>query len=91
MRKIVPLAELRARKLHERMRKDLPPPNVTRWVASRKAAVVAAVDSGAITEDEVCARYDLSAEELALWRDSFAKHGPHALLVTKLKHFRNTP
>lgn len=90
MRNIVPFVERRDRKMLERIRKELPPSNTSRWVASRKAAVVAAVDSGAITEDEVCARYDLSAEELSLWRDSFARHGPHALLVTKLKHFRNT-
>lgn len=72
-----------------RMRADLPPANTERWVASRKAAVVAAVDAGAISETEVCARYGLSEEELNLWRDSVARHGAAALLVTKLQHFRN--
>lgn len=90
MRNVVPFAERRDRKLHERMRDDLPPPGVGRWVASRKAAVVAAVDAGAISEAEVCARYDLSVEELSFWRDSLARHGSHALLATRLKQFRNT-
>ena len=43
---------------------DLPPPNTTRWVARRKAAVVAAVRSGRITMEEALRRYQLTEEEL---------------------------
>ena len=39
---------------------DLPPPNTKRWVARRKAAVVAAVRSGRITMDEALRRYQLT-------------------------------
>jgi hypothetical protein len=39
---------------------DLPPPNTMRWVARRKAAVVAAVRSGKITMEEALRRYQLS-------------------------------
>lgn len=90
MQKIVPFAERRDERDLQRLREALPPPETTRWVASRKAAVVAAVEAGALTEAEALRRYELSAEELTLWRASFARHGAPALLVTKLKHFRNT-
>ncbi len=90
MQKIVPFHERRDEKQLQQMRADLPPADTRRWVASRKAAVVAAVEAGAITETEVMRRYDLSLEELNLWRDSLSRHGPNALLVTKLQHFRNT-
>ena len=34
------------------MSDDLPPPNTTRWVVRRKAAVIAAVHAGRITLEE---------------------------------------
>ena len=45
-------------------RSDLPPANTKRWVARRKAAVVAAVDYGLIEPTEACTIYRLSEEEL---------------------------
>jgi hypothetical protein len=36
---------------------ELPPQNTRRWVARRKAAVVAAVTNGVITIEEACRRY----------------------------------
>ena len=44
---------------------DLPAPGTTRWVVRRKAEVVAAVNGGLLTVNEVCDRYDLSLEEFA--------------------------
>jgi hypothetical protein len=41
-------------------RADLPDPQTRRWVASRKAAVVRAVDHGLITEAEARETWDLS-------------------------------
>lgn len=41
----------RARR-EEQLRAGLPPANTTRWVASRKAAVVAAVNAGVINRSE---------------------------------------
>ena len=38
------------------MSDDLPPPNTTRWVVRRKAAVVAAVRGGRITLEEALSR-----------------------------------
>lgn len=45
----------------------LPAPNTRRWVARRKAEVVAAVHGGLLTIEEACDRYRLELEELAGW------------------------
>jgi transposase-like protein len=64
---------------------DLPPVNTNRWVARRKAAVVAALSSGAITMEEVCRRYALSEEELLTWQRAFEAHGLSGLRATRLR------
>jgi hypothetical protein len=69
-------------------RADLPAKTTTRWVASRKAAVVHAVDSGLITSDEALSSYGLSDEELESWRRAVANHGVGALKATALQQFR---
>jgi hypothetical protein len=69
-------------------RSDLPPARTTRWVASRKAAVVRAVDHGLITEEEAIRTYKLSQEELDSWRDAVARWGEKALKATALQNFR---
>ncbi|MGB0498891.1 MAG: DUF1153 domain-containing protein [Rubricella sp.] len=69
-------------------RADLPPPDTTRWVARRKAAVVAAVEGGLLTRVEACERWDLSEEELDSWIEAVNRHGPGALRVTRLKTYR---
>jgi hypothetical protein len=67
---------------------ELPPPDTKRWVVRRKAAVVAAVKNGAITLDEVCRRYNLSAEEFLSWQEMIDKHGVRGLRVTRLQDYR---
>ena len=42
---------------------DLPPPNTKRWVARRKAEVVAAVRADLLTLKDACRRYSLSEDE----------------------------
>lgn len=69
-------------------RADLPDPRTRRWVASRKAAVVRAVDHGLISDVEAKATYSLSDEELQAWRDAVVKHGEAALKVTALQRYR---
>jgi hypothetical protein len=69
-------------------RSDLPPAGTTRWVASRKAAVVNAVDHGLIDADEAIRSYDLSEEELDCWRTALSLHGEKALKTTALQKFR---
>ncbi|MHA7886458.1 MULTISPECIES: CtrA inhibitor SciP [Roseicyclus] len=70
-------------------RADLPPPDTRRWVASRKAAVVQAVDAGLISPQEAVSRWDLSEEELDGWRAAAARHGFAALRATAIQHYRD--
>ena len=69
-------------------RSDLPPANTKRWVAHRKAIVVAAVDFVLIEPTEACSMYRLSDEELELWRAAVRKHGATALRVTAIQKYR---
>lgn len=69
-------------------RADLPPPDIRRWVASRKAVVVKAVIYGLIAESEALERYAISAEEFALWRSAVERHGDGALKVTAIRKYR---
>ncbi len=69
-------------------RADLPPPDTRRWVASRKAVVVKAVQYGLIGQTEALERYALSEEEFQLWRDAVEKHGEKALRVTTIQKYR---
>jgi transposase len=64
---------------------DLPPSNTNRWVARRKAAVLAALRSGALTMEEACGRYALSEEELRAWQRAFEAHGLSGLRATRLR------
>lgn len=69
-------------------RSDLPPVSTTRWVASRKAAVVKGVLAGLLTEDEACRLYKLSTEEYRGWESAIKNHGISALKSTRLKDYR---
>jgi hypothetical protein len=64
---------------------SLPPPDTTRWVARRKAQVVAAVQSGLLTLDEALTRYTLSLEEFTSWQRALYRHGLRGLQVTHLQ------
>ena len=68
---------------------DLPPPDTKRWVASRKAAVVAAVAQGLISETQACERYGLTVEELDSWRKALDSHGVGALRATRIQLYRS--
>jgi Protein of unknown function (DUF1153) len=61
---------------------DLPSPSTKRWVASRKAAVVAAVRDGRITMEEALCRYQLTEEEFLSWKRAFESHGIPGLRAT---------
>ncbi len=68
---------------------SLPPGNTTRWVARRKAEVVAAVDGGLITVDEVLRRYELSLEEFISWRRAMDRAGISGLRVASAQQNRD--
>ncbi|MFO1072300.1 MAG: DUF1153 domain-containing protein [Geminicoccaceae bacterium] len=67
---------------------DLPPPETRRWVARRKAQIVAAVRGGRLSFDEACRRYNISAEEFLSWERAIDRHGQAGLRVTRLQEFR---
>ena len=82
MNNVVELLSLRAPTVG-----DLPPPNTQRWVARRKAAVVAAVRNGTITMEEALRRYQLTEEEFFSWQRAFE---PMALRVCAPRASSNT-
>ncbi|MDQ2879072.1 MAG: DUF1153 domain-containing protein [Pseudomonadota bacterium] len=68
---------------------SLPPPETTRWVVRRKAEVVAAVNGGLLSVDEVCDRYNLTVEEFAGWQRAIDRSGMPGLRVTRIQHYRS--
>ena len=68
---------------------SLPPPGTTRWVVRRKAEVVAAVNGGLLSADEVCDRYNLSVEEFAGWQRAVDRSGMPGLRVTRIQHYKS--
>jgi hypothetical protein len=60
---------------------DLPKPDTRRWVARRKAEVVAAVQGGLITLEDACDRYRLTVEEYLSWRHAISEYGLVGLKV----------
>jgi transposase-like protein len=68
---------------------DLPPPGITRWVISRKAQVVAAVQAGSISLDDVCQRYSVSVEEFRSWQKLLERHGIYGLRSTRSQIYRD--
>lgn len=65
---------------------ELPPSNTVRWVVRRKAQVVAAVQDGLITLEEVCVRYALSVEEFLAWERGLKRHGVNGLRARVRQH-----
>ena len=68
---------------------DLPSPSTRRWVVRRKAEVVAAVNGGLLTIDEVLERYNLTLEEFASWQRAVDRSGMQGLRVTRIQHYRD--
>ncbi|WP_419816985.1 DUF1153 domain-containing protein [Glacieibacterium sp.] len=67
---------------------DLPPPDTRRWVARRKAQVLAAIQSGLIDRAEARQRYAISEEELRLWERAVDCAGVPGLRVTRVQIYR---
>lgn len=66
----------------------LPPVNTTRWVARRKAEVLAAIADGRLTRAAACARYNISEAELRLWERAVECAGVPGLRVTRVQIYR---
>ena len=69
---------------------DLPQPDAQRWVASRKAIVVAAVRSGLLSMSDACARYRLTTEEFLSWQTQVDRIGLKGLRATRVQDYRGT-
>lgn len=61
---------------------------IKRWVPRRKAEIVAAVHSGALSLEEACHRYMLTADEFASWEKSFERYGRPGLRITRIQDYR---
>ena len=68
---------------------DLPSPDAQRWVASRKAIVVAAVRGGLLVSD-ACARYRLTTEEFLSWQTQVDRNGLKGLRATRVQEYRGS-
>jgi hypothetical protein len=69
---------------------DLPDPNTKRWVARKKAVVVAAVRGGLLSLDDARTRYALTVEEYCAWERAIENFGLPGLQATRTKEFRPT-
>ncbi|EIZ81360.1 hypothetical protein WSK_0067 [Novosphingobium sp. Rr 2-17] len=83
-----PLAQPADPKDQARSHSTLPPANTSRWVVSRKAEVVAAIDEGLLTIAQACERYSLTLEELASWQRAVEREGIAGLRATRVQHYR---
>ena len=69
--------------------RDLPPPDLRRWVSRRKAEVVLAVEGGLISMEEACRRYALTPEEFVSWERGLLRHGLNGLKATRQQEYRH--
>jgi hypothetical protein len=70
---------------------DLPAPTTERWVASRKAIVVAAMRGGLLSMSDACARYRLTTEEFLSWQMQVDRNGLQGLHTTRVQEYRGRP
>ena len=68
---------------------DLPSPTTRRWVSSRKAKVVAAVEGGLLSFHEACERYNLTWEEFRYWEEALHQTGLPGLKGHNAQQLRN--
>lgn len=67
---------------------DLPSPDTTRWVASRKAQILVAIAAGRLSRAQACLRYRISEAELRLWERAVECAGVPGLRVTRVQIYR---
>lgn len=68
---------------------NLPASYATRWSASRKAAVVRAVQTGTISLGTALERYRLSGNEFRSWEEHLASDGVRGLKARELRSHRD--
>ena len=60
---------------------SLPAMPVRRWVALRKAELVAAVHGGLLSAEQACAMYDIEPEEFESWQTAIERLGVRGLFL----------
>ena len=60
---------------------SLPARPVRRWVALRKAELVAAVHGGLLSAEQACAMYEIEREEFASWQNAVESLGVKGLFL----------
>ena len=73
------------------VRAGLPSPATQRWVCGRKAKLVAALNQGRFSENELCEVYSISHEELDHWCLTYRAYGLKALRATRVQDYRHKP
>ena len=68
---------------------SLPPTSTKRWIAHRKAELVAAVDGGLLSIEDVCERYGIDIEEFVSWQRGVERLGVRGLWVTRSQKYRD--
>jgi uncharacterized protein DUF1153 len=74
--------------MRKRVETELPGLNTRRWTIRRKAAVLQALHSGALTLEQALERYALSAEEISAWERDLERHGLYGLRATRVQIYR---
>jgi hypothetical protein len=69
---------------------NLPSADTGRWVARRKAQIVAAVRGGLLSLDEACERYQLTPEEFFAWQSALDHFGLSGLRATDARDYRHS-
>ena len=68
---------------------ELPKPS-QRWTVQRKAVVIKAVRGGWVPIEEICAIYNLSADEFVAWERQVDRYGVPGLRSTRYQIYRDT-
>jgi transposase-like protein len=68
---------------------NLPAANTRRWVARKKAQIVAAVRGGLLSLGEACERYGLTPEEFLNWQSALEHFGLGGLRATDTREHRH--
>jgi hypothetical protein len=74
--------------MRKRGETKLPALNTRRWTIRRKAAVLQALQSGALTLEQALERYALSVEEISAWERDLERHGLYGLRATRVQIYR---
>ena len=74
--------------MRKRDETELPALNTRRWTIRRKAALLEALHSGALTLDQALERYALSVEEIRAWERQLERHGLYGLRATRVQIYR---